>query len=73
VYQHPRKKRLNLFGAVAPVCINAMTKILKKFDMKNLQLIRLQFQQFLLHVAAQINIPLYLQLLWAALEKIFKF
>ena len=41
--------------------------------MKKLKLIRLKIQLFLLRVTAHINIPLYLQLLWAALEKIFKF
>ena len=41
--------------------------------MKKLQLIRLKIQLFLLRITAHVNIPLYLQLLCAALEKIFKF
>ena len=40
--------------------------------MKKLKLRWLKLQLFLLRVAAHVNIPLYIQLLCAALEKIFK-
>ena len=38
-----------------------------------LKLIWLKFRLFLLRITAHVNIPLYIQLLCAALEKIFKF
>ena len=41
--------------------------------MKKLKLMWLTFRLFLLRITAHVNIPLYLQLLCAALEKIFKF
>ena len=41
--------------------------------MKKRKLIWLKLQLFLLRATAHENIPLWLQLLWAALEKIFKF
>jgi hypothetical protein len=41
--------------------------------MKKCKLIRLKLQLLLLRVTTVVNIPFYLQLLWAALEKIFKF
>ena len=40
--------------------------------MKKLKISWLKIQLFLLRVTAQVNIPLYLQLLWAAIEKFFK-
>ena len=40
--------------------------------MKALKIIWLKIQLFLLRITAHVNIPLYLQLLSAALEKIFR-
>jgi hypothetical protein len=70
VFAHHRKRGYISLGARAPVYVRAVAKILKKTNMKKLKIIRLKIQLFLLHTTTHPHIAQWVQLLWAAVEKL---